>query len=297
MGHLCLFPRLKDSLSSSPGKQVLQVGPSPSAHGTKVQLGLSSALHFPISSKPRKRGESSPLGSKVTCPRKAVTPGLQLRLPQGTGVFEFPIKPPRPDPSPHICGNKKFPVWRGRCSLLPCPPWDPRRLRGRRGRLHQPQRAKPGKLQRAFRPCRGERQTPTRLSLSQQVPSSPAGADTSAPAAGRRGLRCARWGLPRPPAAWPQLQQLSSALARERRPQPPGAAGSRGAGRGERSGGRLPRGRGGDAWAHEGREGWRGHRQPRGAAHFSCARAGAPPGRPERGCAGRRAGADAERPG
>lgn len=198
-----------------------------------MQLGLSSALHFPISSEPRKRRESSPLESKVTCPRKAVTPGLQLRLPQETGVIEFPIKPPRPDPSPHICGNKKFPVGRGRCSLLPRPPRDPRRLWGRRGRQHQPQRAEPGKLQRAFRPRRGERQTPTRLSLSQQVPSSPAGADSSAPAAGRRGLRCARWGLPL--AGWTQLQQLSSALAPGATPAAPrgGPEQGRGAGRAE----------------------------------------------------------------
>lgn len=150
-------------------------------------------------------------------------------------MFEFPIKPPRPDPSPHICGNKKFPVGRGRCSLLPCPPWDPRRLRGRRGRQHQPQRAEPGKLQRAFRPRRGERQTPTRLSLSQQVPSSPAGADTSAPAAGRRGLRCARWGLPPPQPVlscsnlarpWPGIDARSP-------PGRPGAGLRGGAGRAE----------------------------------------------------------------
>lgn len=236
MGHLCLLPRLKDSLSSSPGKQVLQVGPSPSAHGDEGAAWFIQCPSSPRSPQNPGRSEVSPLGSKVTCPRKAVTPGLQLRLPQGTRVFEFPIKPPRPDPSPHICGNKKFPVGRGRCSLLPRPPWDPRRLRGRRGRLHQPQRAKPGKLQRAFRPCRGERQTPTRLSLSTSAFKPGGGRHLSARGRPARSPLCSV-GPPPPP---PQPGLSCSNLARpwpgsDARSPPgrPGAGARGGAGRAE----------------------------------------------------------------
>lgn len=152
----------------------------------------------------------------------------------------------------------------GGAAFLPGPHRDPRRLRGRRGRQHQPQRAEPGNFRERFA-LAGERQTPTRLSLSQQVPSSPPGADTSAPAAAevsavrpgpRPGLSCRNFARPFP---------LPPSGARSpRRPEQ-----GRGAGRGERRGG--PPGRGADSRAHEGRKGRRGHRAQRGAAHFSCA--------------------------
>lgn len=152
-------------------------------------------------------------------------------------MFEFPIKPPRPDPSPHICGNKSSRWGREQRSLLPGPHRDPRRLRGRRGRQPQPQRAEPGNFRELLALAR-ERQTRTRLSLSQQVPSSPPGADTSAAAevsavsggGPRPGLSCRNFPRPSPPPP-------------ERRPQPPGGR-SRGAGRGRASGGAAPRGAG-----------------------------------------------------
>lgn len=143
-------------------------------------------------------------------------------------------------------------------------------------------------LQRAFRPRRGEANTDTSVSFSTSA-FKPAGG-RHLRARGRRGLRCAPGA-----AAWPQLPQLRAAFPStpERRPQPPAA---RAGARGGASGGAAPRGagrtrgrtRGARAGAATGRS---------GEPPTSLAQGRGWPRRPERGCGGRRAGADAERPG
>lgn len=146
-------------------------------------------------------------------------------------------------------------------------------------------------LQRAFRPRRGEANTDTSVSFSTSA-FKPAGGRHLRARGRRRGLRCARGA-----AARPQPRRLCVAS-----PPPPGASpvapGGRSgdAGRGERRG-RPPGARGG----REGARGAQGPARPPGAAGSRplLLRTGGRgwPRRPERGCGGRRAGADAERPG
>lgn len=162
-------------------------------------------------------------------------------------MFEFPIKPPRPDPSPHICGNKKFPVGAGAVQPSAWSTPGPEAPPGEAREAASARESRARELQRAFRPRRGEANTDTSVSFSTSA-FKPAGG-RHLRARGRRGLRCARGA-----AAWPQPRRLCVASPHplERRPQPPAA----GVGaRGGASGGADP-----GAWG--GREGARGAQGP-----------------------------------
>lgn len=272
----------------------------------KLQLGVIQCTSFHHLLRLQSGAKSqTPLRAKSSppVPGKAVTPGLERRLHKGPGRLssQSSLRDPTQVPTsveiqvPGGAGGRRSPS----ASSAPGPEAPP----GEAREAAPAPASRARELQRAFRPRRGEANTDTSVSFSTSAFKPGGGRHLSAPGRPRsplceRGVGVQRGGCG---GGWvvagqPQLQQLSArGLSPEPAPAAPRGGRSRGAGRGGASRGAAPRGagatrgrtRGARAGAATGRRG----EPPTSPTQ------GGPDGRRERGCGGRRAGADAERPG